>query len=127
MRIFIAYRDAPERRAALAAPKDSPERYRLFGLDEFQARGADVHHNLGSPAPRWARALDRVLNKAVYGLGGYGGDFASVLASLRELNRADVVLSTVDTVGIPLVLLKRLGLVRPPIVYVAVGLPERLV
>jgi glycosyltransferase involved in cell wall biosynthesis len=38
-----------------------------------------------------------------------------------------VVLSTVDTVGIPLVLLRRFGIVRTPIVYVAIGLPERLV
>ena len=59
--------------------------------------------------------------------GGYGGDFAGVLSSLRALNRADVVLSTVDTVGIPLMLLARARVVRPPFVYVAIGLPERLV
>jgi glycosyltransferase involved in cell wall biosynthesis len=58
--------------------------------------------------------------------GGYSGDFASVLASRRELNRAAVVFSTVDTVGIPLALVGRFGLVRPPIVYAAIGLPERL-
>jgi glycosyltransferase involved in cell wall biosynthesis len=32
----------------------------------------------------------------------------------------------VDTVGIPLMLLKRAGRLRPPLVYVAIGLPERL-
>jgi glycosyltransferase involved in cell wall biosynthesis len=126
VRIFIAYRDAPERRAALAAA-DGPERYRLFGLDELAAHGAEVQHNLGRRVPTWARAVDWALDKLLYGVGAYGGDFASVLASLREINRADVVLSTVDTVGIPLVLLRRLGVVRTPVVYVAVGLPERLV
>jgi glycosyltransferase involved in cell wall biosynthesis len=49
-----------------------------------------------------------------------------VLASVRQANRADVVLSTVDTVGIPLVLLARAGRIRPPLVYIAIGLPERL-
>ena len=49
-----------------------------------------------------------------------------MLASLRKANRADVVVSTVDTVGIPLMLLRRFGRVRPPLVYVAIGLPERL-
>jgi len=127
VRIFIAYRDAPERRAALAAPKEAPERYRLFGLDEFTGRGAQVQHNLHRRVPFWARIADRVLNRTLYGSGGYGGDFASVLASLRAINAADVVLSTVDTVGIPLVLLKRFGIVRTPVVYVAIGLPERLV
>ena len=58
--------------------------------------------------------------------GGYGGDFATVLSSLRRLNRADVVVSTVDTVGIPLMLLARGRVVRSPFVYVAIGLPERL-
>lgn len=125
--VFVAYRDAPERRAALASSPGAIERYRLFGLDELRARGLHVRHNLERRVPAWARAVDWLLDKVVYGVGGYGGDFASVLASLREINRADVVLSTVDTVGLPLVLLKRVGLVRPPIVYVAVGLPERLV
>ena len=124
--VFFAFRDAPERRAALEAEPGSPERYRLFGLDEVSGRGVPVRHNLQAATPRWSRAADSVLNRIVYGSGGYGGDFASVLASLRAINTAAVVLSTVDTVGIPLVLLKRAGLVRPPLVYVSIGLPERL-
>ena len=67
------------------------------------------------------------LKRGLEGAGGYGGDFATVLSSLRQLNRADVVLSTVDTVGIPLMLLARARVVRPPFVYAAIGLPERLV
>ncbi len=126
--VFYAYRDAPERRAALRQPPEAPERYRLFGLDEVVQRGARVRHNLErrGPPPAWARAAAQALNGPIYGLGGYGGDFASILPSLRAANEADVVFSTVDTVGIPLVLLKRAGLVRVPIVYTAVGLPERL-
>ena len=128
LRVFFAYRDAPERRAALARPHLAPERYRLFGLDEIASRGAIVRHNLehGRPA-RWSRAADKGLNRIVYGLGGYGGDFASLFPLLRTINASDVVFSTVDTVGIPLVLLRRAGVVRRPIVYTAIGLPERLV
>src|SRR5439155_1419152 len=44
--VFFAYRDSAERRAALAQPVGSAERYRLFGLDELAARGAQVRHNL---------------------------------------------------------------------------------
>jgi glycosyltransferase involved in cell wall biosynthesis len=127
-RIFFLYRDAPERRAALLKPLGAPDRYRLFGLDEVASRGADVRHNLerAGPPPVWARVASRAINRSLSRLGGYGGDFASVLACLRELNRADVVFSTVDTVGLPLMLLKRARLVRPHVVYVAIGLPERL-
>jgi glycosyltransferase involved in cell wall biosynthesis len=125
--VFFAYADAPERRAALTASPGSLERYRLFGLDEVAARGVRVRHNLERRSmPPWARLGDRVARSLVDAMGGYGGDFASILASLRAANESDVILSTVDRVGIPLILLANLGMVRPPIVYTAVGLPERL-
>ncbi len=127
--VFFAFRDSPQRRAALRSAPGSAERYALFGLDEIAARGVPVRHNLerAGRRPLWARAAAAALNRPLYAAGGYGGDFASVLASLRQINAADVVFSTVDTVGIPLVLLKRAGLVRRPLVYVSIGLPERLV
>ena len=128
-KLFVALRDAPERRAALKADAGSTERYRLYGIDQLVSRGVEVRHNLERPggSPLWARAADWAINRSLYGMGGYGGDFASVLTSLRLANAADGVLSTVDTVGLPLVLLKRAGLVRRPVVYTAIGLPERLV
>ncbi|SRR6266851_4974817 len=127
-KLFVALRDAPERRAALNAATGSAERYRLYGIDQLVSRGVEVRHNLERPGlpPLWARGVDNVVNRALYGTGGYGGDFASMLASFRLVNAADVVLSTVDTVGIPLILLKRAGLVSRPVVYTSIGLPERL-
>src|SRR5919204_7040245 len=125
--VFFAFRDAPERRAALRAP-GSLDRYRLFGLDDIERRGAVVRHNLerNGPLPAWARAAGRALNGGLDAAGGLGGDFASMLASRAEANAADVVFSTVDTVGIPSLLLKRARLIRPPLVYASIGLPERL-
>jgi glycosyltransferase involved in cell wall biosynthesis len=76
--------------------------------------------------PSGARLGDSVARSLVEAVGGYGGDFASILASLRAANDSDVILSTVDRVGIPLVLLANVGIVRRPIVYTAIGLPERL-
>ena len=113
----------------MKADTGSAERYRLYGIDQLVSRGIEVRHNLERPgrSPLWARAADWAINRGLYGAGGYGGDFASVLTSLRLANAADAVLSTVDTVGIPLVLLKRAGLVRRPVVYTSIGLPERLV
>jgi glycosyltransferase involved in cell wall biosynthesis len=126
--VFYAYRDSPQRRRALAAPPGDPERYLLFGLDQLVERGWGARHGLERPGPPpgWARASGKALKAGLEHAGGYGGDFATVLASLRRANRAEVVLSTVDTVGIPLLLLKNAGLLRRPLVYVAVGLPERI-
>jgi glycosyltransferase involved in cell wall biosynthesis len=124
--VFFAFRDAPERRAALASP-GALDRYRLFGMDEIRERGADVRHNLERGRPSlWARALGEIANTFVDLVGGYGGDFASAFASLRRANRADVVFATADTLAIPLLLLKRAGLLRSPVVYTPIGLPERL-
>jgi glycosyltransferase involved in cell wall biosynthesis len=126
--VFYAFRDSPERRRALDAPLGSPERYLLFGLDQSRVSGATVRHNLEgeAPAPEWARRLGAGMKWSLERAGGYGGDFATVLASLGTANRADVVFSTVDTVGIPLMLLKRTGRLRAPLVYTAIGLPERI-
>lgn len=126
--VFLAYRDSPQRRAALAAPVGAAERYSLYALDGLAERGWTTSHNLeraGEP-PFWARSASSAARFALDRSGGYGGDFGTVLGSLRRANRADVILSTVDTVGIPLMLLNRYGRVRPPLVYVAIGLPERL-
>src|SRR5918995_4560824 len=111
--VFFAFRDARDRRRALSTP-GALDRYRLFGLDEVRARGADVGHNLeGSGAPPWwASASAGAVNGLLRLTGGYGGDFATVFASLRRANDADVVFATSDTVAIPLMLLKRAGLLR---------------
>jgi glycosyltransferase involved in cell wall biosynthesis len=125
--VFYAFRDSPQRRRALRASPEAPERYLLYGLDELRERGYDVRHNLELTAPPWwARMLGQSVKRGVERAGGYGGDFATMLASVGAANRADVVFSTVDTVGLPLALAGRAGLVRPPLVYAAIGLPERL-
>ena len=126
--MFAFYRDSRPRRDALARPAGAPDRYLLFGLDELAERGIRVGHNLerAAEAPAWARIAAAGLQAGVRRMGGYGGDFTRVLPSLRRANRADVVFSTVDTVGIPLLALAALGTVRPPMVYVSIGLLPRL-
>jgi len=125
---FVLFRDSALRQEALRAPVGDPSRYSLYGLDELVRAGLEVRHGLEPPFEpgRRERATACVLDRSVRLAGGYSGDFARVLASLDALNRTDVVFSTVDTVGIPLVLLGRLGRVKPPVVYAAIGLPERL-
>jgi len=127
-RAFFLFRDSPLRRVALSLPAGAGERYSLYGLDEVASRGLDVAHNLGRRADPGvlARSTGWALHRATGLLGGYPGDFTTVLACRRAMNEADVVFSTVDTVGIPATLLARRGFVRPPIVYAAIGLPERL-
>ena len=126
--VFFLYRDSPLRRASLRAEPGSADRYWLFGADQLAARGFAVDHSLEprfAPRARHA-AADRALRVLVDLAGGYGGDFATVLACRRAANAADVVVSTVDTVGIPVALLAAVGVVRAPFVYTSIGLLERI-
>ena len=89
--VFYLFRDSPQRRAALALEPGAPARYALYGMDELAERGWAVRHNLESAAPgRTAAVAGAAVKRGVEAAGGYGGDFATVLASLREANRADV-------------------------------------
>ena len=125
---FYFFADTPRRRAALRCEPASAERYVLYGLDQLAARGDAVAHNLVGPPrlPRWARFADRVVGTALRRANGTGGDLAPALAHLRSANRSDVVVATIDRMGIPLTLLARAHLLRTAFVYVSVGLPERL-
>jgi glycosyltransferase involved in cell wall biosynthesis len=127
--VVVLYRDAALRRRALETPPGSPERYCLHGLDELQAAGALVTHTLEPDAAPNAleRIAGRALNALVTRTGGYGGAFAAVLGVRRRIAAADAVFSTVDTLGIPLVLLRQARLVaRTPVVYASIGLLDRM-
>ena len=57
---------------------------------------------------------------------GIGFGLHIVLTHLAALRRADVLVSTVDTCGLPLALLKRRGLLSGKIVYLSQGLSDRI-
>jgi glycosyltransferase involved in cell wall biosynthesis len=48
------------------------------------------------------------------------------LDNFQELRKADLIISTVDTCGLPIALLKRLGLLRAPMLYISQGLSDRI-
>ncbi len=57
---------------------------------------------------------------------GMGFALDVAVRNLRALNRARVVVSTVDSCGLPLALLKRVGVLRPRLVYISQGLSDRV-
>lgn len=126
--VFVFYRGSDARRAALARddPHD-PERYLFYGLWSWRAAGLDVRHSLEHVArPQAWAGVGHWINHLVHRAGGCGGEFANVLRHRRRANASDRVLCTVDTVGLPVAMLARLGLIRPPVIYVSIGLPERI-
>ena len=107
---------------------DPGARYLLYGMDHLNRQGLSGAHNLPltgpaqSPQGRPAHWLAFLIQKA----GGLSGDFQTVFTHRRQANHYAVIFSTVDTVGVPLALVNRFGLIRPPLVYASVGLPERI-
>jgi len=57
---------------------------------------------------------------------GMGFALDVALRHWRALQRARVVVSTVDACGLPLAMLKRVGLLRSPLVYISQGLSDRI-
>lgn len=127
--LFLLYMDSPRRRAVLKESLSSKgDKYLLFGLEEYQAAGIAVRHNLETSrrSSRAVHVLSRLINRGLRAYGGIGGDFRSVIACRHEMNRSDIILSTVDPVGIPLALCKSKGLINRPALYTSVGFPERI-
>ena len=126
-RLFIAYQNTAWRRQVLASTERRPDDYILYGLSEFRSQGWHVEHNLEMPVHDLEMpSLNRIINYMWHQIGGYGGDWYDVFRNLTRINRAHLVFCTSDRFGIPLVILKHLGLVVPRILYLSIGLPERL-
>ena len=127
--VFYFFRQSAMRRNLIRGNLEDPAaRYLLYGLDHLNQRDLSAAHNLDAPGNddvpqgRLANWLGLLTTR----LGGIGGDYQTVLSHRRAANQSALILSTVDTVGIPLVLLKRLGFIQPPLVYISIGLPERI-
>lgn len=127
--IFYFFRQSPLRRDLVQGRNTQPGAdYALYGLNHLGDHALSSAHNLSlterddTPQKRLAHWLGFLLDHT----GGLSGDFQTVFDHRREAGRSRVILSTVDTVGIPLATLNALHLLRAPLVYISVGLPERI-
>jgi glycosyltransferase involved in cell wall biosynthesis len=127
--IFFYYKMSEERcRVTKHNLADDPASYCLYGARELEKRGFSVLHNLepdialSSFRHSLVSHIDHFIN-----LKGYiWGNLETVLAYRKRANAADVIVATVDNVGIPIAFMKLMGLIRPPVIYVSIGLPERI-
>lgn len=128
-KLFYFFLDSEMRRKVVQGQLDCPgSNYMLYGADLLPRHGFEVHHNLEqavSVAP-WPARFAWVADRFIRALGGSSGDFQTVLREWRRARKADIILSTVDNVGVPLAFLNYFGLLRRPLVYVSIGLPERI-
>ncbi len=100
---------------------DSPDN-ELYGLNYFDSLGFKV--SFADVSTFWQNLLDKFffpLTRLFREQIDITFQLGRALLMLPVINRADVILTNTDSIGLPVCFLKRLGLVRPPAVY-AVGL-----
>lgn len=127
--VFYLFRDTAERRRMVARlPAVSPNQTQLFGYAELRASGLSMDCNLCLPRTSSVRETVAGWHERWYApRTGVGlGDVMSVRAHLWQMNRARVVVATTDNTGLPAARLKARGALRAPLIYISVGLPERM-
>ena len=130
--VFYLFRDTPERREMVRQVMDGAASglagEQLFGFEELTQSGVAVDCNLRFARPASLRETVQGRIERFYApRTGVGlGDQCSVLGHLGQMNRARVVVATSDNTGLPAARLKSRGRLRTPLVYVSIGLPQRL-
>ena len=76
--------------------------------------------------PDWRKKLCKPVEIRIGRRVGIGFMFHMAWRNLKKLRRADVIVSTVDTCGLPVLMLKQMGLLRTPVIYISQGLAHRV-
>lgn len=129
MNAFFFFRDTPVRQRLLREDSSGTiDRTPLLGYDELSAYGWTLACNLAASRRHpWLDRLVMRLDPWYSRRTGTGlGDVESAWSRLHEANQADVVVSTSCYTGLPLAHLRRIGWLKRPLIYVSIGLPERL-
>ena len=94
----------------------------LYGLNHMNKSGVDAEYcDIYPPFQRILDLFFLPLYKLFQRQIDIGFHLGRAILSLAKINRADVVITNTDSIGLPVCFLKRLGFVRPPVIY-AVGL-----
>ncbi len=74
----------------------------------------------------WRRRLCYPLESAISRAVGIGFSLHIAWIHWKKIKKADVLVSTVDTCGLPIAMLKWLGILPAPVIYISQGLAHRL-
>lgn len=115
-------------------PERHPAPVTFFGYDRLQKESTfkvarlEIDRKPGAwwvvTHPLWM--LWRPFEIWFYQLTGLGFSLGQLLQHIRYINSFDIVYGINDTSGLPLALLKRIGLIRPRIIFISAGLINNL-
>ncbi len=97
--------------------------YMLYGAETLGKRGWTVVAMVGCEA-RWVwRRLAGLCRRLTVRYFGIGGDFAGVFSRWKTIRSCGVVVAVGRNPGIPILVLKSLGLLRCPVILISMGTP----
>lgn len=96
--------------------------FSLYGFPELRQNGLNVQAGFGESKSGFVRLSDIFLRRLSLLQTGYSGNPRAVLPHLSQIRRASGLVATSNNVALPLLQLKRFGLVRAPILLISVGL-----
>jgi glycosyltransferase involved in cell wall biosynthesis len=127
--VFFYYTISEERRRVIKSNlANDPVGYCLYGARDLEKKSIGVLHNLEPDIvlSGFRCSLVNYIDHFLHAWSGLWGNLETVLAHRKRANVADVIIATADNVGIPVAFLKLLGFIRPPVIYVSIGLPEKI-
>lgn len=111
---------------SLLSGGNPPERYLYYGLDYFRRNGLSATHNVFHPT-LFASRLDRIWHGLARLWNAYPGDLAWLIPVWRKFFCCNAMLVFSDRAVFPVIYLRLLRILpRCPVLYISVGLPEKL-
>lgn len=100
----------------------------LYGMNHIADQHFAVDFIEGdSGVPTWTKKLVKRLERSLFADPvGMGFALDMVLENLSRLQQADAIVTTVDSCGLPVALLKRVGIIKGSLIYISQGLSDRV-
>lgn len=99
----------------------------LYGMPYLDKSRFDVDFVEGDDTSSgWRRRICFPLEWWIARRVGMGFGLHISWVNWRRIRQADVLISTVDTVGLPLAMLKYIGVLKTPLIYISQGLAHRM-
>lgn len=126
-KILFVFRRQRAHRLQLVEQRIGPDEM-LYGLHAFDSSQYDTDFIEGDDQ-RWSliRCLTYPFEYLVARVTMLGFALHITLENLQALRQADVIVSTNDSCGLPIALMKKLRLLKTPMLYISQGLSDRVV
>ena len=99
----------------------------LYGLPFIDSNGIVCEFVEGDDtSDDWRRRICYPFESVISRVVGIGFSLHIVWIHWKRIRRASILVSTVDTCGLPIAMLKWLGILRAPVIYISQGLAHRL-